>query len=290
MTQPPEQWPYGQQPYGSSPGQPGQPDPNAQNPYGQGQGGQPYGQNPYDQAQGQNPYGGQAPYGQPQPAQDPYGQQPGYGQQPQPGYGQQPQPGYGQDPYGQQPGYGQQGYGQPGYAQAGYSQQPGFGGAPPAEWWQRFVAWIIDIFVLLIPLIIVGVIIGGAMASSADLSDPSSIEDATSSATAVSGLVGFLIVYLYRFGMIAAKGQTVGKMAMGIKVVTAEGQQKVSGGGAALRELATVGPGVLQAFGTGIGGIGSLYILLNGLWPLWGGPLRQSIGDKVGKTMVIKTR
>ena len=86
-----QQPPYGQNPYGRPPQQPG---------YGQ---------------PGQNPYGqpGQNPYGQP-PAQNPYGQQPGpnpYGQ-PQPGYGQpqqpqqppqQPQPGY--PP--QQPGQGQ---------------------------------------------------------------------------------------------------------------------------------------------------------------------------------------
>ncbi len=78
----------------------------------------PYGQNPYGRPPQQPGYGqpGQNPYGQP-PAQNPYGQPP---QQPQqPGYGQpapnpygQPQPGYGQAP--QQPGYPPQ---QPGQAQ-----------------------------------------------------------------------------------------------------------------------------------------------------------------------------
>ena len=67
-----QQPPYGQNPYGRPPQQPG---------YGQP------GQNPYGQPPAQNPYG------QP-PQQNPYGQQPGpnpYGQ-PQPGYGQPQQP------------------------------------------------------------------------------------------------------------------------------------------------------------------------------------------------------
>jgi uncharacterized protein YbjQ (UPF0145 family) len=74
-----QQPPYGQNPYGRPPQQPGYGQPG-QNPYGQPQPGpNPYGQppNPYGQAPGQ-------PYGQPQPGQNPYGQPPGqpYGQQP----------------------------------------------------------------------------------------------------------------------------------------------------------------------------------------------------------------
>ena len=82
-----QQPPYGQNPYGRPPQQPGPP-----NPYGQP------GQNPYGQPPAQNPYGQppqQPGYGQPAP--NPYGQpQPGYGQAPpQPGYPPQ-QPGQGQ--------------------------------------------------------------------------------------------------------------------------------------------------------------------------------------------------
>ena len=85
MSNPPQQNPYPQQPYGQPP-----------YPYPQ----QPYGQPPY-------PYP-QQPYGQPPYPQQPYPQQP-YPQQP---YPQQPYP---QQPYPQQPAYaqGQQPQGQP---------------------------------------------------------------------------------------------------------------------------------------------------------------------------------
>ncbi|RJL34221.1 DUF4190 domain-containing protein [Bailinhaonella thermotolerans] len=112
------------------PGQPGQPVPQDQPGYGQEL--QPYGQQGYGTNPGQAGYGqgygtdpGQGGYGQQgygtNPGQAGYGQ--GYGTDPgQAGYGQQ---GYGTDPaygaYGQQ-GYGQQGYEQQGYGQAGYGQ------------------------------------------------------------------------------------------------------------------------------------------------------------------------
>ena len=90
MSNPPQQNPYPQQPYGQPP-----------YPYPQ----QPYGQPPY-------PYP-QQPYGQPPYPQQPYPQQP-YPQQPYPQqpYPQQPYP---QQPYPQQPAYaqGQQPQGQP---------------------------------------------------------------------------------------------------------------------------------------------------------------------------------
>ena len=90
MSNPPQQNPYPQQPYGQPP-----------YPYPQ----QPYGQPPY-------PYP-QQPYGQPPYPQQPYPQQP-YPQQP---YPQQPYPQqpYTQQPYPQQPAYaqGQQPQGQP---------------------------------------------------------------------------------------------------------------------------------------------------------------------------------
>lgn len=101
----------------STPGGPGNGQPNQPGPYGgQGQPGQ-QGRPSLGQGYGQ---GG--------------GQQPGHGQQPQPGYGQQPPPGYGQPPQqygGQQPGYGQPGqqYGQPPQQQQPYAgQQQPYGG------------------------------------------------------------------------------------------------------------------------------------------------------------------
>ena len=91
-----QQPPYGQNPYGRPPQQPGYGQPG-QNPYGQQPPPNPYGQQPPQP----NPYGQQPP-----PQQNPYGQpqQPGYGQ-PQQGYPQQGQPAQpGQPPQQGQPG------------------------------------------------------------------------------------------------------------------------------------------------------------------------------------------
>ena len=99
-----QQPPYGQNPYGRPPQQPGYGQPG-QNPYGQ----QPPQQNPYGQPPAQNPYG------QP-PQQNPYGQ-------PQPGYGQPPPPQQPQQPPQQPPQHGYPQQGQP--AQQAQPAQPG---------------------------------------------------------------------------------------------------------------------------------------------------------------------
>ena len=220
-AQGPGQNPYGQ-PGATPPGQPGQ--------YGQ-QPGQPgqYGQQP----------------GQPggQPGQPGYGQQPGQGGQPgqpgygQPQYGQQPgQPGYGQPQYGQQPG--QPGYGQPGgypqgpdygqvaQAQSGLVQIPGMGTVKVATIGSRALARIIDSVILYAVVgILYFIFIGGTAAAT---------NDGTVSDGETAGILGgffaflgisVLITILYELLLTAFKGQTVGKMVMGIKVVrSADGQ------------------------------------------------------------------
>ncbi|GIV98306.1 MAG: hypothetical protein KatS3mg057_2963 [Herpetosiphonaceae bacterium] len=112
----------------------------------------------YDPNQPQQPYGGQ--YQQPQ---QPYGGQYQQPQQPYGGQYQQPQQPYGgqyqqpQQPYGGQ-------YQQPQQPYGGY---PGYGVPAAAagqlgSWGARFVAYLIDGIILLIPWCILGFILGGA--------------------------------------------------------------------------------------------------------------------------------
>lgn len=223
----PEQW-------GPPPSQPGTGQPTGGQPgYGQpSYGEQPgYGQQPYSQPP---PYGqqpppyGQQPYGQPPP---PYGQpsQPGYGQQP---YGQPPPP-YGQQPYGQQP-YGQQlGYGYPtappyspyaapGMVQPGVLAIPGRGQVELAGFGRRTGARLIDgVLYLIVALIITFGLYGG--------------EDNGAALTVLLVLV--VLGFAYESLMISRRGQTLGKMAVGIKVVRMDNGELLSYGSAAVREV-----------------------------------------------------
>jgi uncharacterized RDD family membrane protein YckC len=212
---------------------------------------------------------GQQPgqYGQ-QPQQPEYGQQPGYGAQQQPGYGQPQQPGqygqqqpgqYGQQPqqpgqYGQQPGQ----YGQPGYPQQ-YGQ-PGFGAVPGnlAAWPNRVGGALIDGLLIGVPYGI-----GGAFAGNNDL------------------IIVTLIFYLIGLGLAiwnvvirqGNTGQTIGKQALGLKLVSADTGQPVGPGKAFLRQLTHI--------------LDSAACYIGYLWPLWD-EKKQTFADKINNTYVIK--
>ncbi|MFK0281480.1 RDD family protein [Streptomyces sp. NPDC090499] len=187
------------------------------------------------------------PYGQPQ---DPQQGQPGYGYPQQPGYqqapqGVPPQQGYG---YPQQPGYPQQG----GY---GYPQQ-GYGATPPyANWGQRFGGTIVDGLVFLVPYILV----------------------LFSSKAAVLGIIGGLAILgiaIWQLIMEGRTGQTIGKKALGIRLVKEATGQPVGVGMAFVRRIAHI--------------LDSLACYLGWLWPAWDSK-RQTFADKVCGTIVIRS-
>ncbi|MFF4112270.1 RDD family protein [Streptomyces sp. NPDC001714] len=187
------------------------------------------------------------PYGQPQ---DPQQGQPGYGYPQQPGYqqapqGVPPQQGYG---YPQQPGYPQQG----GY---GYPQQ-GYGATPPyANWGQRFGGTIVDGLVFLVPYILV----------------------LFSSKAAVLGIIGGLALLglaIWQLIMEGRTGQTIGKKALGIRLVKEATGQPIGVGMAFVRRIAHF--------------LDSLACYLGWLWPAWDAK-RQTFADKVCGTIVIRS-
>ncbi len=203
----------------------------------------------YDPNQGQQyepqQYGQQQPnaqspyepqqYGQQPP---PYGQQqPGYEQQPPP-YGQQ-QPGYGQQPYGQQQAYGQA------YAQ-GQQQYAGVG--------VRFLAVLIDGIVL--------GIIGGVLGF------------IFHNAGVGGGIVG-IVAILYYIVMEATQGATLGKMALGLRVVKVDGSP-ISWTESVIRNLLRI--------------VDALFVYLVGAIFVWTSPLKQRLGDRAANTVVIRKR
>ncbi|GII77526.1 hypothetical protein Sru01_25080 [Sphaerisporangium rufum] len=287
-----QQQSYGQQGYGQEAG--GQAGGYGQQQYGQQQGygqhGQQGQQPGYDQQgygqQGQQ-YGQQPGYDQQQYGQQQYGQQ-GYGQQQ---YGQTG--GYGQPQYGQQPGYPQQGYGQPAYGAAG-AQPPG-APAPLAEWWQRLVARLIDSVILAIPAAILTAILTGIIVTAPSFDPTTGAIDAGGGvflAGLITALLLGVIFFLYEFLMLKQRGQTVGKIAMGIKVVRVGGVLDASGLGtdvAGKRAGVLWGPQFLRWVPV-LGYVVGIFTLVNVLWLLWDKPLQQALHDKVAGTVVVKTK
>lgn len=195
-------------------------------------------------AYGQQPYGQPAPppaYGQPgYPQQPPAYGQPTYGQ---PGYGQAP---YGQAPYGQVP-YGQVPYGQPGY---GYPQQPP---SAYANWGQRVGAFLIDS--------VPGFLLGGIFAGAKVM------------ALAVLFYIAGIVWALYNAWQGGATGQSVGKKAMGIRLLNEQTGQVIGGG-----------LGIGRYFLHIIDGIPCY---LGYLWPIWDSK-RQTFADKILHSVVVK--
>ncbi|MFJ9902188.1 RDD family protein [Streptomyces sp. NPDC101152] len=240
------------------------------------------------------------PYGQPQNPQNPQ-EQPGYGYPQQPPQGVPPQQPYG---YPQQQGQpGQPGYGaypqQPGQPGYGYPQQPGYGypqgggypGGPVpnvASMGRRFGARVIDgliIGVVYIVLTFAG--IAGA-ANSVKNCDPNAadyqtcINNASADFVAKFGAVfGVIIVasLLYEVLMIGLLGATLGKMAVGLRVVKADTGQKPGVGSAFIRW-------VIPQVGSLLCGIGALLVYLSPFWDKSG--RQQGWHDKAASTMVIQ--
>ncbi|MFE2429694.1 RDD family protein [Streptomyces sp. NPDC059373] len=189
---------------------------------------------------------------------DPYGQ-PFYGTQPTgPGQGPGAVPGP-----GPAPGY------PPGYA-------PGVPpGMPPlATHGQRFLARLIDTVPLIVLWVIVSVVVFAGNWSDA-------------------GGIGFgrqLLVYVIVYGvyfvyegvMVSRTGQTLGKMALKIRVARlADGNAPGNDGWQ--RAAVYVLPGILSAIC-----IGAVFWLLNVLWCTWDKPYQQCLHDKAAKTVVVQ--
>ncbi|MFE7561603.1 RDD family protein [Kitasatospora sp. NPDC057500] len=204
---------------------------------------------------GQNPYEGSDPYGQQQQnpyggAQQPYKQEAPYGHP----YGEQ-------QPFGQ-PGYGtppQQPYGPPEGSWPHGHPQPG--GRPLAPIGERLVARLIDTCVLIVPTVLLYAVVGASF-------------------------LYYVLAALLSFGyeallLVTQGGQTVGKKVMKLRVVDL-------GTGGKPAEGSLVGRAALYTLPNAVYCIGSLFALLNVLWPLWDKPYQQALHDKPAKTVVVK--
>jgi uncharacterized RDD family membrane protein YckC len=205
----------------------------------------------------QDPHAQPNPYGGGQPGPNPYGQPNPYGGPPTP-YSQQPAYGYGQP-------QGQPGYGAPA---AGY-----------AHWIKRVGAFLIDYVALLVaglPLWIGYGIVAANTTTTTNADGTTTTTGDVGTAPVVLFIVG-AITYLAFFiwNVCVRQGRTgysVGKQALGIKLIGLRSGQPIGGGLSFIRQLAHI--------------LDVLPCYIGYLWPLWD-PKRQTFSDKVCSTVVL---
>ncbi|MEU6057590.1 RDD family protein [Streptomyces sp. NPDC047097] len=255
--------------------------------------------NPYGQPQGQPQQPG---YGYPQGGQPP---QPGYGYPQQAPQGVPPQPDYGQQQnYGypqQQP---QQGYGYPqaaGTLQAnnGYINVPGLGTVEIASMGRRFAARVIDGLIIGVFYgVLMAIGFAGLIGAADDAQAAVDKCDATSAsyqscvdsamAESTGGFLAammtaifaiFLITLLYEWLLISFVGATLGKMAVGLRVVKERTGGTPGVGGGFIRWI-------LPQVGSLLCGIGALLVYLSPFFDNSG--KTQGWHDRAAGTLVVK--
>ncbi|MCR8575524.1 RDD family protein [Streptomyces sp. Isolate_219] len=238
----PQEPPGGGAPRNSSPRENGSPRNHA--PHGGGTGGSGTGGG---EGGAPPPGGPPPPGGTPPPAGGPYGGGP---------YGGGP---YAGDPYG-----GQYGVADP------------LAGMPPlANRGRRLVARIIDAVIIGVPVwLIMTAIVGGVDFFSTD-------GEMAGRQSTVSGVT--LLVYLVYEGlMLSSRGQTVGKMAMKIRVAMLADGSVPHGQPGWVRAAVYSLPEIIPC-------CGFIFWLINVLWCTWDKPYQQCLHDKAAKTVVVST-
>ena len=166
-------------------------------------------------------------------------------------------------------------------AYPGQPQQPWSQPAPPSYvlsgWWRRAGALIIDGIVVNVVASIIGAVIGvSTFASGSDFEGESSGLDI---AFIFIGLAISAIYYCWL--MQSTNGQTLGKMATGIRVVREDGEA-MDAAFAFKRQILVIGI-IFNFFGILLLGIP---FLLNYLWPLWDDG-NQALHDKMVNSRVV---
>ncbi|MDH4146145.1 MAG: RDD family protein, partial [Acidimicrobiia bacterium] len=178
--------------------------------------------------------------------------------------GQSPAPQGGNPWGGQMPGY---------PAAPGAMQYPaGYPNAAPAmryaSWGKRAIAIIVDGLVLSIPLGALTAVFGGFESSSGS-------DGASFSISGPGPLLGLVVGLLY-YSILNGRGQTLGKMAMGIRVADKNTGESIGIGRALGRYLVGL---VLSA-------LCFVPYVLNVLWPLWDSN-NQALHDKAIGSVVL---
>jgi uncharacterized RDD family membrane protein YckC len=165
-----------------------------------------------------------------------------------------PPPSGHQQPYGYQPGYQQQGY--------GYSYGPTY---TYAGFWRRAGAAVLDGLVLMIPSSIINAAAGGNVSATVGYGF-------TPGQAAIANVLTTLLGVAYYAWFEGVRGQTPGKMALGLRVINQDTGQYIG-----------IGRGIGRYFARWLSAIP---ILLGYFWMLWD-PRKQCWHDKLVRNVVV---
>jgi uncharacterized RDD family membrane protein YckC len=118
------------------------------------------------------------------------------------------------------------------------------------------------------------------------LPDTAAFERAVAGPLLTLGLIMLVVQMVYNIGFLKAFAATPGKMALGIEVRLRE-EPGVLSWGTVLRRWFAQNVGALIGIIPLVGLVGSVYTLLDCLWPLWDGR-RQALHDKFARTNVVR--
>lgn len=165
-----------------------------------------------------------------------------------------------------------------------------------ASWSSRLGAYLLD----LIPVVLVTMVmlwmtgVYDAMSAAMASGDAAAIDTATAmmAATHPAGLTitigNLLFVALYNIGFHSSRGQTPGKMIVGIRVRRVDEDRNPDLKGAGLRWLVQFGPNLVSGIAL-LGMLASMFSIADHLWPMWD-PRKQAFHDKAGRTVVVRAR
>ncbi|MBB4892172.1 putative RDD family membrane protein YckC [Streptomyces olivoverticillatus] len=173
-------------------------------------------------------------------------------------------------PYGGAPGGGPYG-GAPGGGPYGGAPDPLAGMPPLANRGKRLLARIIDGLLVGVPI---SVIFYGATWGSNPWNDQAK-------STSLSIIIA-VVYFVYEGLMLTSRGQTVGKMAMHIRVAMLENGAIPAGRPGWTRAAVYNLPEIVPC-------CGFIFWLVNVLWCTWDDPYHQCLHDKAAKTVVVST-
>jgi len=158
-------------------------------------------------------------------------------------------------------------------------------GVQYAPWGTRLGGWLIDFVILLVPIIILGVAFKHTHTLQFHMMMKQHHGQKRTTYSGLALLLGTIIALAYSTILYGGpRGQTVGMMAVGVKVVRDESLEPLGYGlalGRALVETVFRATILLLILG--------LVWVLDMLWPLWD-KKRQTLHDKLVRTVVVRVR
>lgn len=138
---------------------------------------------------------------------------------------------------------------------------PGYGVPPLAGWGSRVGGYLIDLIISMVPyfvFVVLGMLIGGGGGSALIL---------------LGVLISIGLSVYNRWILSGRTGQTWGRSALGIRMISEQTGQPIGAGMAFVRDLAHI--------------VDSLICYIGWLFPLWDSK-KQTLGDKIMGTVVVQ--